>query len=88
MPIPPSYEKPVPREEHASPSWRTRIQVQNRRREYLHRHPTYFENLDHELAGQTPPTPPHLSSLHNLGVVSLTLKGGIYLQTTHRSYPI
>ncbi|KAF4448925.1 coiled-coil protein [Fusarium austroafricanum] len=52
-PIIPSGEqlsdKPVPRRPK-SPSRTAQIQVQNRRREYLTRHPSYFDNLEHELA--------------------------------------
>ncbi|KAM0355627.1 hypothetical protein ACHAPU_000011 [Fusarium lateritium] len=50
--IPPgeqSPEKPTPRVPK-SPSRAALIQAQNRRREYLVRHPSYFENLEHELA--------------------------------------
>ncbi|VTT56986.1 unnamed protein product [Fusarium fujikuroi] len=42
-------EKPVPRVPK-SPSRTAQIQAQNRRREYLSRHPSYFDNLEHELA--------------------------------------
>ncbi|KAG5664253.1 hypothetical protein KAF25_007987 [Fusarium avenaceum] len=42
-------DKPVPRVPK-SPSRAAQIQAQNRRREYLARHPSYFENLEHELA--------------------------------------
>ncbi|KAM0232865.1 hypothetical protein ACHAP5_010599 [Fusarium lateritium] len=42
-------DKPVPRVPK-SPSRTAQIQAQNRRREYLARHPSYFENLEHELA--------------------------------------
>jgi hypothetical protein len=48
------YEKPVPREP-TSPARRAQIQAQNRRREYLERHPSYFGSLDHELAGMIHP---------------------------------
>ncbi|KAF5023654.1 hypothetical protein F66182_4274 [Fusarium sp. NRRL 66182] len=41
--------KPVPRGPK-SPARYAQIQAQNRRREYLVRHPSYFENLEHELA--------------------------------------
>ncbi|KAJ4017980.1 hypothetical protein NW752_001890 [Fusarium irregulare] len=44
-----SPDKPVPREPK-SPARTAQIQAQNRRREYLARHPSYFENLEHELA--------------------------------------
>ena len=44
-------DKPVPREPK-SPARTAQIQAQNRRREYLARHPSYFENLEHELAGK------------------------------------
>lgn len=46
-----SYDKPVPRDAK-SPAKTALIQTQNRRREYLQRHPSYFESLDHELAGE------------------------------------
>ncbi|RGP67903.1 coiled-coil protein [Fusarium longipes] len=42
-------DKPVPRGPQ-SPARTAQIQAQNRRREYLARHPSYFENLEHELA--------------------------------------
>lgn len=44
-------DKPVPRVPK-SPSRTAQIQAQNRRREYLSRHPSYFDNLEHELAGK------------------------------------
>ncbi|KAF5001247.1 hypothetical protein FGRMN_1147 [Fusarium graminum] len=50
--IPPGEQppnKPIPRVPK-SPSRAAQIQAQNRRREYLVRHPSYFENLEHELA--------------------------------------
>lgn len=45
------YERPVPRDPK-SPSRAAQVRVQNRRREYLQRHPSYFDSLDHELAGE------------------------------------
>ncbi|KAF4976616.1 hypothetical protein FZEAL_6747 [Fusarium zealandicum] len=42
-------DKPIPRGSK-SPGRVARIQSQNRRREYLARHPAYFESLEHELA--------------------------------------
>ncbi|KAM0307298.1 hypothetical protein ACHAPM_000010 [Fusarium culmorum] len=42
-------DKPIPRGPK-SPARTAQIQSQNRRREYLARHPSYFENLEHELA--------------------------------------
>ncbi|KAG5749607.1 hypothetical protein H9Q72_004295 [Fusarium xylarioides] len=42
-------DKPVPRVPK-SPSRTAQIQAQNRRREYLSRHPSYFDSLEHELA--------------------------------------
>ncbi|KAF5011788.1 hypothetical protein FDECE_2122 [Fusarium decemcellulare] len=42
-------DRPVPRRPK-SPGRAAQIQAQNRRREYLARHPSYFENLEHELA--------------------------------------
>ncbi|KAG8671852.1 hypothetical protein FPOAC2_05213 [Fusarium poae] len=44
-----SSDKPVPRGPK-SPARAAQIQAQNRRREYLARHPSYFQNLEHELA--------------------------------------
>jgi hypothetical protein len=44
-------DKPIPRGPK-SPAQTAQIQAQNRRREYLARHPSYFENLEHELAGK------------------------------------
>ncbi|KAF5139095.1 hypothetical protein E5D57_002884 [Metarhizium anisopliae] len=44
------YDKQVPRPAK-SPAKTAQIQAQNRRREYLKRHPGYFDSLDHELAG-------------------------------------
>ena len=46
-----SYDKPVPRDPK-SPAKVAQIRVHNRRREYLQRHPSYYESLDHELAGK------------------------------------
>ncbi|CAM1501581.1 Fc.00g035650.m01.CDS01 [Cosmosporella sp. VM-42] len=43
------FERPVPREPR-SPGHVALVQVQNRRREYLARHESYFNNLEHELA--------------------------------------
>lgn len=45
-----SPEKPVPRQ-RKSPAHSAQVQVQNRRREYLQRHPGYLTNIEHELAG-------------------------------------
>ncbi|KAJ4259574.1 hypothetical protein NW762_007503 [Fusarium torreyae] len=42
-------DKPI-RRGAKSPARAAQIQAQNRRREYLVRHPSYFENLEHELA--------------------------------------
>ena len=47
--MPDGLDKQVPRPPN-SPSKTARIQVQNRRREYLQRQPSYFTGLDHELA--------------------------------------
>lgn len=47
-----SYDKPVPRDPK-SPAQVALIRVHNRRREYLQRHPSYYESLDHELAGKS-----------------------------------
>ncbi|KAI0172758.1 coiled-coil domain-containing protein-domain-containing protein [Hypoxylon sp. FL1284] len=44
-----TYVKPQPRPPK-SPAHAAQIRVQNRRREYLERHPKYFESLEHELA--------------------------------------
>ncbi|KAI5921779.1 coiled-coil domain-containing protein-domain-containing protein [Camillea tinctor] len=44
-----SYTKPQPRPPK-SPAHTAQIRVQNRRREYLERHPSYFDSLEHELA--------------------------------------
>ncbi|KAI1490004.1 coiled-coil domain-containing protein-domain-containing protein [Biscogniauxia mediterranea] len=44
-----SYTKPQPRPPK-SPAHMAQIRVQNRRREYLERHPSYFDSLEHELA--------------------------------------
>ncbi|EXU96914.1 coiled-coil domain containing protein (DUF2052) [Metarhizium robertsii] len=43
------YDKQVPRPAK-SPAKTAQVQAQNRRREYLERHPGYFNSLDHELA--------------------------------------
>ncbi|OAA53290.1 hypothetical protein ISF_08904 [Cordyceps fumosorosea ARSEF 2679] len=50
-PNPPSRndDKPIPRPPRSS-AHAAQVQVQNRRREYLDRHPLYFDNLEHELA--------------------------------------
>ncbi|KAM3429117.1 hypothetical protein MY4824_008427 [Beauveria thailandica] len=42
-------DKPVPRL-RKSASHLAQVQVQNRRRDYLQRHPSYFDNIEHELA--------------------------------------
>ena len=44
------FDKQVPRPAK-SPAKTAQIQAQNRRREYLERNPSYFDSLDHELAG-------------------------------------
>ncbi|KAG6001632.1 hypothetical protein E4U21_003987 [Claviceps maximensis] len=43
------YDKPVPRPAR-SPTKTIQIRIQNRRREYLKRHPAYFDSEDRELA--------------------------------------
>lgn len=43
-------EAPV-RRAPASPRTSERIRAQNRRREWLEQHPSYFESVEHELAG-------------------------------------
>ncbi|KAG5980880.1 hypothetical protein E4U43_006684, partial [Claviceps pusilla] len=43
------YEKPVPRPAK-SPAKTAQIRIQNRRREYLERHPAYFDGEDREFA--------------------------------------
>jgi hypothetical protein len=48
----PNHDKPVPRGP-GSPARVARIQAQNRRREYLERHPSYFDSIEHELAGMS-----------------------------------
>ncbi|ATY63205.1 coiled-coil domain-containing [Cordyceps militaris] len=48
-PIQPTAEKPVPRH-HKSATHSAQVQIQNRRREYLLRHPAYFDSIEHELA--------------------------------------
>lgn len=48
-----NYDKPVPRDPKSS-ARAAQVRMQNRRREYLQRHPSYFDSLDHELAGKTP----------------------------------
>ncbi|KAK7413560.1 hypothetical protein QQX98_007569 [Neonectria punicea] len=44
-----AFERPVPREPK-SPGQTAQIQAQNRRREYLARNASYFDDLEHELA--------------------------------------
>lgn len=44
------YSKPRPRPPK-TPAHSARVRMQNRRREYLERHPDYFQSLEHELAG-------------------------------------
>ncbi|KAI0008337.1 coiled-coil domain-containing protein-domain-containing protein [Xylariaceae sp. FL0662B] len=44
-----AYVKPQPRPPK-SPAHSAQIRIQNRRREYLERHPAYFDSLEHELA--------------------------------------
>lgn len=63
------FDKQIPRPAK-SPAKTAQIQAQNRRREYLERNPSYFDGLDHELAGvylvlkqSTPRThPSHLTT--------------------------
>ncbi|RDA94989.1 hypothetical protein CP533_0141 [Ophiocordyceps camponoti-saundersi (nom. inval.)] len=47
----PAFEKPVPRQPKTAEQ-KASIQVQNRRREYLERNPSYLEDPEHELAGK------------------------------------
>ncbi|KAF4119911.1 Coiled-coil domain containing protein (DUF2052) [Geosmithia morbida] len=44
-----NYDKPVPREPEG-PARVEQVRVRNRRREYLERHASYFDSLEHELA--------------------------------------
>ncbi|KAI0204316.1 coiled-coil domain-containing protein-domain-containing protein [Astrocystis sublimbata] len=46
---PAQYERPQPRPPR-SPAHAAQIRVRNRRREWLSRHPSYFDSLEHELA--------------------------------------
>ncbi|XWW94294.1 hypothetical protein V2A60_002237 [Cordyceps javanica] len=46
---PGSAEKPVPRQRKSS-AHSAQVQIQNRRRAYLQRHPAYFTSVEHELA--------------------------------------
>lgn len=48
--ITPAADRPVPREPK-SDEHRAQIVVQNRRCEYLERNPSYYNNVEHELAG-------------------------------------
>ncbi|RYP27613.1 hypothetical protein DL767_007618 [Monosporascus sp. MG133] len=48
-----AYAKPQPRPPR-SPARSAQIRVQNRRREWLERHPEYVDSLEHELAGKPP----------------------------------
>lgn len=55
------FSRPRPRPPRSS-SQQAQIRVQNRRREYLARNPSYFESSEHELAGEFPcplPEQPH-----------------------------
>lgn len=45
------FDRPVPRQPK-SPAKLAQLQAQNRRREYLRRHESYFNSLEHELAGE------------------------------------
>lgn len=54
-------EKQTPRSAKTAPH-QTQINIQNRRREYLTRHPSYLTKVDHELAGKSP-NPINLLSL-------------------------
>ncbi|KAH7308549.1 coiled-coil domain-containing protein [Stachybotrys elegans] len=45
----PAHDRPVPREPR-SVEVVARIQVKNRRRQYLEQHPSYFDDPEHELA--------------------------------------
>lgn len=46
-----AYAKPQPRAPK-SPAHSAQIRVQNRRREWLDRHPEYLDSMEHELAGK------------------------------------
>lgn len=66
-----AYAQPRPRPPK-SPAHSAQIRVRNRRREYLERHPEYFDTLEHELAGKsdTKPLPLLLATLrrkHSFG---------------------
>lgn len=55
-------ERPVPRE-RKSDAHSAQVQVQNRRRDYLQRHPEYLTSVEHELAGTFSSTSKSLSSM-------------------------
>lgn len=46
------FSRPQPRAPR-SPAQSAQVRVRNRRREYLDRHPAYFDSLEHELAGRS-----------------------------------
>jgi hypothetical protein len=46
-----TYQKPTPRVPKSA-SKLAELQVQDRRREFLRRHPSYFNSTEHELAGK------------------------------------
>lgn len=50
---PDAFSRPRPRPlPQRSPEQAARIRVQNRRREYLRKNPSYFGSAEHELAGK------------------------------------
>lgn len=48
---PDSLSRPKPRPPR-TPIQQAQIRVRNRRREYLDRHPSYFDSIEHEMAGK------------------------------------
>lgn len=50
------FSKPRPRPPR-SPAHAAQIRAQNRRREYLRRHPSYLQSSEHEFAGEYSPLP-------------------------------
>ena len=64
--IPLSNETQTPRAPKTT-QHQAQITVQNRRREYLARTPSYFSNVEHELAGKHSNTPHH--SIHHIADV-------------------
>jgi hypothetical protein len=72
-------DKPVPRPPKSADK-QAQIHIQNRRREYLQRHPSYLENKEHELAGKC------IDRTNSFGDARVASTNGV--NRTHRSCPV